>query len=121
MGVRTDRAEIKLAPNWQARGRVWHVLWGPAGPGKAGDLDPLQSAQLNSLSRLVWEKKRARVQGKEGMVDGPKGPERPEAERVLPKVTSPPVVELKIFSQPLLDGDPATNTALSSFAFLACF
>lgn len=34
-GVRTDRAEIKLGPNRQARGRVWRGLWGPEGPGGA--------------------------------------------------------------------------------------
>lgn len=81
-------------------------------------------AQLNSLSRLVWEKERARAQGKEGMVGGPEGPERPEAERVLglPRATLPPAcVELKLFSQPQLVGDPSKNTALSSFAFLRCF
>lgn len=80
-------------------------------------------AQLNSFSRLIWERKRARAQGKEGMVDGPEGPERPEAERVLglPRAIPPPAyVELKVFSQPQLVGDPSTNIALSSFAFLAC-
>lgn len=55
-GVLTDRAEIKLEPNWKARGRMCGAAPGdlqdpglprPTGdlrPGKAGDLDPLQGA-----------------------------------------------------------------------------